>query len=96
MGREHTDRIHPDPLRPWYTVKSLAYELRVCEKTIRRQIERGALTAHHIGREVRISPQSRQEFLDSIVLKPGQYELPLGGLRYYQKGKNALFGVAPA
>ena len=55
----------------WDTVKSLAEELQVSEKTIRRQIKRGCLRAHSIGREIRISPDSKAAFLDAILLPVG-------------------------
>lgn len=71
MGRQHTNRIHQEPVA-WDSVRTLAIELRVSEKTIRRQIKNGAIVAHSIGRELRISPDSKQAFLDSIVLSPAK------------------------
>lgn len=74
MGRQHTNRIHQDQVGPsWDTVQTLARELCVCERTIRRQIQRGAIRAHYIGRDVRISPAAKQEFLDSIVVDPATF-----------------------
>lgn len=72
MGRNDSKRVHSQPVRRWDTVKTLAQELRVSEKTIRRQIERGVLKAHSIGREIRISPESKDEFLEAVLLAPGQ------------------------
>ena len=79
MGRQHTNRIHQEQIVQWDTVASLAYELRVSDKTIRRQIKMGALKAYSIGRELRISPTSKQDFLDSIVFDPANLSSAVGG-----------------
>jgi len=70
MERRNTKRVHISAAVKWDSVRTLADELRVSDKTIRRQIDRGRLVAHHIGREIRISPDSKQKFIDSILLTP--------------------------
>ena len=51
--REH-DQFHaiPDVARRWH----------VCDKTVRRLIARGALCAHRIGRQLRISEKELRRF----------------------------------
>ena len=41
----------------FYTVKETAHHLRLCEKQIRRLIERGELPAYRFGAAVRIKKQ---------------------------------------
>ena len=71
MERHNSNGVHRNASIRWDSVRTLADELRVSDKTIRRQIDRGRLVAHHIGREIRISPDSKQKFIDSILLPPG-------------------------
>ena len=50
-GRAMLDKVD------FYTVKETAQHLRLCEKQIRRLIERGELPAYRFGAAVRIKKQ---------------------------------------
>lgn len=45
------------------TVSEVARRLTVSEKTVRRWIDRGDLTAHYLGRAIRISETDLRAFL---------------------------------
>ena len=50
-------------LPPVYSIKRVANYLDVSTKTVRRWIERGDLTAHKIGRQIRITEPDLLTFL---------------------------------
>ena len=47
----------------FFTIPEVAERLNVCERTVRRWIESGALRAHRFGRLVRISQTDLAAFL---------------------------------
>ena len=47
------------------TVAEVASELEVCEKTVRRWIDRGELRVHRIGRVIRVAPDDFDAFIRS-------------------------------
>lgn len=57
-----TARIAPDT-RPLLTLAEAAERLRVSEKTLTRWIRSGALAAHKVGRQWRISETDLAHFL---------------------------------
>jgi excisionase family DNA binding protein len=50
-------------LSPMLTVADAAVLLSVSSKTVRRLIERGALSAHRIGRGLRITEANLRDYL---------------------------------
>jgi excisionase family DNA binding protein len=48
----------------FYTVKETAQHLRLCEKQIRRLIDRGELPAHRFGTALRIRKQAIDEYAE--------------------------------
>jgi excisionase family DNA binding protein len=55
IGRRSHARGAKRPVsEPIYTIPEIADALGVCSKTVRREIERGALKAVRVGRQIRI------------------------------------------
>lgn len=46
-------------------IPAVAHRLDVCDKTVRRLIACGDLSAHRIGRQLRISEKDFKRFLDA-------------------------------
>lgn len=59
-GRESNAARKTSPL---LNIQATARRLGVCEKTVRRLIERGELRAHKVGRQHRISEDDLARFL---------------------------------
>lgn len=56
IGRRNRTKGLPRPApEPIYTIPEIADALGVCTKTVRREIERGALRAFKVGRQFRIT-----------------------------------------
>ncbi len=51
------------PLPAFYSVTETAKLLKVCPRTVRRWIEKGALTAHRFGRQTRITDSDLMTFI---------------------------------
>lgn len=49
---------------PWLSVKQIAEEFQVTERTVWRWIKEGHLKIHRFGRTVRISPEDRLRFIE--------------------------------
>jgi excisionase family DNA binding protein len=49
----------------FYTVKETAQHLRLCEKQVRRLIQRRELPAHRFGTALRIKKQAVDAYVDS-------------------------------
>lgn len=47
----------------FYTVREVAANLLISEKTVRRWIDVGELTAHRLGRQLRISHSDLETFI---------------------------------
>lgn len=47
----------------FYSIREIADHLLVCDKTVRRWIERGDLVAHRIGHQWRIAAADLETFL---------------------------------
>jgi excisionase family DNA binding protein len=52
-----------------YSIRDCAAALQVSERTIRRAIAAGKLQAIHIGRLVRVSSESLQQFVEAAQTK---------------------------
>lgn len=53
------------PSKPstFFTSRQIAQQLQVSERTVRRWIDKGDLTAHRLGRVVRVSARDLEVFL---------------------------------
>ena len=58
-----TPKPNSSQLPPVYSIKRVADYLEVSTKTVRRWIGRGDLTAHKIGRQIRITEPDLLTFL---------------------------------
>lgn len=65
----HCNRDHPEQAA-FYTVKETAQHLRLCEKQIRRLIERGELPAHRFGTALRIKKQAIDAYAEARRVHP--------------------------
>jgi excisionase family DNA binding protein len=54
----------------FYSVKETAQHLRLCEKQIRRLIERGELPAHRFGTALRIKRQAIDAYVEARRVHP--------------------------
>lgn len=54
-----------DKKQDYLTIVETAKLLRVCDRTIRRQIKEGKLKAYKVGRSYRITQESIQEYLNN-------------------------------
>jgi excisionase family DNA binding protein len=59
-----SDRDQPEQAA-FYTVKETAQHLRLCEKQIRRLIERGDLPAYRFGTALRIKKQAIDAYAEA-------------------------------
>lgn len=50
------------PKKKYDSIKTLAADWQVSERTVRRLIASGALRAHTIGSQLRISPEDREAY----------------------------------
>lgn len=50
-------KLKTDTTSTFLTVKDLAAHLRISTKTVRRFINSGALKAHRVGRQIRVSAE---------------------------------------
>jgi len=50
-------------MEPFLTIRDLADEWQVSERTIRRLIRSGELVAHDIGHQKRVSPEDKERYL---------------------------------
>lgn len=54
----------PDPQsKSFWSVSAIAEHLGVCQRTVRRWIEKGELISHSFGRRVRVADADYQAFL---------------------------------
>jgi excisionase family DNA binding protein len=56
----------------FYTVKETAEHLRLCEKQVRRLIERGDLAAHRFGTALRIKKQAIDAYVEKHQVDPSK------------------------
>ncbi len=56
-------RSSSNNIERFYTVREVAANLLVSEKTVRRWIDVGELTAHRLGRQIRISEADLLAFI---------------------------------
>jgi excisionase family DNA binding protein len=54
----------------FYTVKETAQHLRLCEKQVRRLIQRGELPAHRFGMALRIKKQAIDAYAEARRVHP--------------------------
>jgi excisionase family DNA binding protein len=54
----------------FYSVKETAEHLRLCEKQVRRLIERGELAAYRFGTAVRIKKQAIEAYIEARRVRP--------------------------
>jgi excisionase family DNA binding protein len=54
----------PEPITALLTPGDVARIANVSLSTVRREIERGALPARHVGRQLRIDPADFRAYLD--------------------------------
>jgi excisionase family DNA binding protein len=47
-----------------YTIPTIAHALGVCTKTVRREIQSGALKAFRVGRQIRITSSAYADYLN--------------------------------
>jgi putative molybdopterin biosynthesis protein len=53
----------PEDTRPMLTPAEVAELAKVSRKTIYREVDRGALPALHVGRQIRIDPVDLSQYL---------------------------------
>jgi putative molybdopterin biosynthesis protein len=53
----------PEDTRPMLTPAEVAELAKVSRKTVYREIDRGALPAAHVGRQIRIDPVDLSQYL---------------------------------
>jgi len=53
----------PDDTRPMLSPAEVAELANVSRKTIYREVDRGALPAQHVGRQLRIDPDDLNQYL---------------------------------
>jgi excisionase family DNA binding protein len=71
MTKNTTQSNNDKPEQPhFYTVKETAQHLRLCEKQIRRLIDRGELPAHRFGTALRIKKQAIDEYVEARRFYP--------------------------
>lgn len=71
MMKETTEPNRDQPEQfDFYTVKETAQHLRLCEKQIRRLIERGELPAHRFGTALRIKKQAIDAYAEARRIHP--------------------------
>jgi excisionase family DNA binding protein len=71
MTKNTTQSNNNKPEQPgFYTVKETAQHLRLCEKHIRRLIDRGELPAHRFGTALRIKKQAIDEYAEARRVHP--------------------------
>jgi excisionase family DNA binding protein len=58
------------------TLKEAAFNLRVCRRTLEREINAGRLRAVKIGRAVRIREYDLKAYVDGLVTHPPQASFP--------------------
>jgi excisionase family DNA binding protein len=67
-GRAANERASPDPGERFLSVAEVAKRLGVSEKTVRRKIETGDLTAHRVGKLIRV----REHVLTAYLAQAGR------------------------
>jgi excisionase family DNA binding protein len=55
------------------TVQEVADRLAVSESTVIRLIESGEITAHRVGKQLRIAEEDLAAYLDRTVVRPGSH-----------------------
>jgi excisionase family DNA binding protein len=73
MTENTTQRNRDQPEQSGFcTVRETAEHLRLCEKQVRRLIERGQLTAYRFGTALRIRKQAIEAYVESRRVQPSQ------------------------
>jgi excisionase family DNA binding protein len=71
MPKNASQSNNDKPDQPcFYTVKETARHLRLCQKQIRRLIDRGELPAHRFGTALRIKKQAIDEYAETRRVHP--------------------------
>ena len=72
MTENTSERLAQPEQSGFYTVKETARYLRLCEKQVRRLIERGELQAPRFGGALRIKKQAIDAYVEARVVCPVQ------------------------